>query len=221
MNQAPQRFGLFLRYITNLLILLSFHHATTTFAQQSTFGSELAYFQTPQMMQNVSHRQDFCDLYDSIRNGTLELKNSLQGKELNVLMGAYKDSFFRYDQDEGIDPVYPGIAAVLMDELARRAGFTWRNSFGTFVEPKGPDYNESWSDLLVWGTDSYDLCVDWWPRNLERLSRGVAFTQEWYDSSIILIGKSQQRQSQSQRTRRLRDYWNWLKPFSWQVWLTK
>ena len=46
----------------------------------------------------------------------------------------------------------PGIQAVLMDELARRAGFTWRDSFGVYVDPIN---NETWTELLDWATDSF------------------------------------------------------------------
>ncbi|CAJ1956777.1 unnamed protein product [Cylindrotheca closterium] len=196
------------------------HHVAVAQPSSSAFGGELAFFQTPQMTPNVSHRQDVCDLYDAIRNGTTELKESLRGRQLNILVGAYEDSFFRYSRIEGIDPVYPGIAAVLLDELARRAGFTWRNSFGINMEAKGEAYNETWTDLLEWGIHAYDLSVDWWPRNLERLERGAAFTQEWYDSSIILIGKQAKTVSATTRKLSVTDYWNWLKPFSWEVWLT-
>ncbi|KAL3942954.1 MAG: hypothetical protein SGBAC_002943 [Bacillariaceae sp.] len=172
------------------------------------------------MSPNATHRQDVCDLVDAVHNGSLSLKDSLRGRQLNVVLGGYKGAYFRYSPEEGIDPVYPGISAVLLDEISRRAGFTWRSSFGVFIEPKGVEYNETWGDLLVWTVGAYDLSVDWWSRNLDRLSKGVAYPQEWYDSSIILIGKKPGAQQQSQTSRKLKDYWNMMKPFSWQVWLT-
>ena len=48
-----------------------------------------------------------------------------------------------------------GLTAELMDELARRAKFTWRDSFGIFRDPG----NETWTDVLVWGIDTYDVSM--------------------------------------------------------------
>ncbi|KAL3942955.1 MAG: hypothetical protein SGBAC_002944 [Bacillariaceae sp.] len=171
------------------------------------------------MTPNITFRQDVCDLVDAVRSGNLTLKDSLRGRQLHVQLGAYSDSYFQYSPTEGIDPVYPGIQAALLDEVARRAGFTWRESFGVFVEPV---QGESFTELLVWSVGAFDLSVDWWSRNLERMSLGVAYPQEWYDSSIILIGKKPESQQQSSASRKLKveDYWNVTKPFSWQVWAT-
>eukprot|EP00980_Cylindrotheca_fusiformis_P017065 scaffold5234_cov131-Cylindrotheca_fusiformis.AAC.12 len=191
----------------------------TRFRRHEALGGEKAFFTAPQMTPGVSHRQDVCDRYFAFQNGTMELRDALQGIQLNVLMGAYNGSYFNYDPENGIDSIYPGIAGVLMDELAKRAGFAWRGSFGIFTDPKGADFNESWTDVLAWGVENYDLNVDWWARNLERMNMGVAFTKEWYDSSIILIGKKDPDHFTDNHIG-WSHFLNWLKPFNAAVWWT-
>ena len=67
------------------------------------------------------------------------------------------------------------MTAILMDELARRGRFTWRNSFGVIRDPT----NETWTELLQWTVNTYDITADWWGQNLERMNLGVAFLTPW------------------------------------------
>ena len=97
-----------------------------------------------------------------------------------------------------------------MDELARRGNFEWRNSFGTSVAPYG---NHTWTDLLAWGVETYDMNIDWWAQNVDRMNMGVAFLEEWYDSSIILI-----RRKPEETVSNDINFWNWLKPYDGTVW---
>ena len=191
------------------LCLVTFALMATTLPHAVHAGGELAAFTEPQMTVNVSHRQDFCGLYRQVENKELELKDALNGLQLNILMADYTGAFFNYDPERGIDDLNPGLQAVLMDELARRAGFTWRDSFGIFVDPT----NETWTELLDWSVDSYDISVDWWAQNLERLNLGIAFLTPWYDSSIILI----QREVEPEISNDIK-WWNWLRPFEASVW---
>ncbi|CAJ1947335.1 unnamed protein product [Cylindrotheca closterium] len=171
------------------------------------------------MSPEADYRQNVCDRYRAFQNETVELKDALRGMKLNVLMGAYNGSYFNYDNEHGINAAYSGIAASLMDELARRAGFTWRSSFGIFTDPRGAAFNETWTDVLAWGVESYDLNVDWWASNVERLNLGVAYTKPWYDSSVILVGKEEPEEI-IDNTIEWNDFWNWTKPFTVEVWLT-
>eukprot|EP00980_Cylindrotheca_fusiformis_P021847 scaffold8682_cov122-Cylindrotheca_fusiformis.AAC.4 len=181
-------------------------------------GGEKVFFTRRQMSPGVSYRQDVCDRNNLVQNGTVELKDALRGLQLNVLMAAYEGAYFNYDNETGID-AYPGVAGVILDELALRAGFTWRNSFGIYVTPAGEEYNETWTDLLGWSVETYDLTVDWWARSLDRMNMGVAFLREWYDSSIILIGNND-FEIEDDGVIQFSDFWNWLKPFDQEVWMT-
>ena len=176
----------------------------------SAAGGELAKFTIEQMTPGVSYRQDVCDRYEAFTNGTVELKDALAGMDLNVLMSAYEEGYFNYDSEFGINPDYPGLSAVLMDELARLGNFRWRNSFGISDAPYG---NHSWTDLLVWGTEVYDMNIDWWAQNIERMNMGVAFLEEWYDSSIVLIRKKPEETISNEI-----NFWNWTRPYDGRVW---
>jgi len=98
-----------------------------------------------------------------------------------------------------------------MDELANRAGFEWRNSFGVTY---GPAPNTTFSDLLVWSIDQFDVSVNWWDSTLERLERGAAFLKPWFDGSLVLIEKIEEAQVDTDSIR----FFNWLRPFTAEVW---
>jgi len=179
-----------------------------------SLGGELAYFNTPQMTPGVSHRQNICDRYAALNNRTMRLEDVLQGLKLNVVVGAYAGSYFNYNNETGIQ-AYGGIAAEIMDELAKRGGFTWRDSFDVYDVPAGGE-NETWTDLLVWSTDTYDLSIDWWARSLDRMNLGVAFLRDWYDSSIILIAK--ENIAPPDEDNGPSHLFNFLAPLEWNVW---
>lgn len=176
-------------------------------------GGEVAFFNTRQMQEGVNHRQDVCGRYNEFHSTPgSELRKGLNGMQLNVVVGNYLGADFNYDPVTGIDPEYPGIAAVVLDELAARGNFTWRNSFGVYTDPVL--HNGTWSDLLYWSLDTYDVVIDWWARSLDRMNKGAVFIEPWKDSSIILVGKNRE-QEESTHTINL---WNWLLPYNFEVW---
>jgi hypothetical protein len=97
---------------------------------------------------------------------------------------------------------------VLMDELRARAGCTWRDSFAVSGSP--PE-DETWTDLLEWTAETYDVSLDWWMSSLERLTKGIANTEPWYDASIIMVTSVQEEIKTF-------DLWGWLTPFANSVW---
>ncbi|CAJ1947337.1 unnamed protein product [Cylindrotheca closterium] len=179
-----------------------------------TNGGQFAFYDTPLFAEGISHRQDVCDRYYALNNGTMKLEDVLRGIKLHAIFGAYSGSYFNYNNETGIQP-YGGIVAEIMDELAVRAGFTWRDSFGIYDVPSG-GVNETWTDLLVWSTDTYDITIDWWAKSLPRMNLGVAFLRDWYDSSIILISK--QNLADEVGTEAKISLGNWMEPFTWEVW---
>jgi hypothetical protein len=80
---------------------------------------------------------------------------------------------------------HTGFMIEVLDEVARRAGFTWRNSYTFFEAPE--TYGKSWTDLLLWQISSYDLSGEWWVPTLRRRALGVSFLEGFYDSSIALV----------------------------------
>lgn len=104
----------------------------------------------------------------------------------------------------------PGLFVVLLDELARRAGFQWRNSFRT-VDP--PPAGVSWTELLQWEVQHYDIAVDYWAKSSFRMSRGVSFPHGWYDGSIVMVTRQDVDDEPF-------DFWAFMVPFEWSVWLS-
>ena len=113
----------------------------------------------------VNHRQDFCTRYQAlldINNGAVNLTNALSGTKIHpVIQYGPGFKYFNYTPEGGIDPEYPGIVANILDYVAERANFTWRDSFAVYSsDDKGP--NRTWNEMIVWASDTYDLSVDKW-----------------------------------------------------------
>lgn len=154
-------------------------------------------------------RQNVCDRFRNYEeNPSAELHLALEGLELHV--AAITTQFFLVDEDGKIREDYPGLAAVIMDELASRGRFTWRNSFAYY---DGPGDHHTWTELLLWTTDYYDVSMEWWTETLGRLKQGVSFPEGWYDSSYILVGVNQGHEEASI------NLWVWLEPFEGGVWI--
>lgn len=140
-------------------------------------GGEKAVFELSQSSQSNQTetvpppRQDICGRYTRVLEGNLTMRDALRGLELRPILRVGK--FFRYREDTGIDALDPGIMALLLDELGRRAGFSWRNSFGVTY---GPAPNTTFSDLLVWSVQNYDIVS---------FFRGSAFPSR----SILVLSK--------------------------------
>ncbi|CAB9504715.1 expressed unknown protein [Seminavis robusta] len=178
------------------------------------YNGETALFTTIPGTPDVSHRQNVCDRFEDFYFGKVELRHALEGLDLNVILGSYDGAYFLYDPELGIDKNEPGLIAVLLDELGRRGGFTWRNSFGVYTDPI--NYNMTWDEMLHWSMDSYDLVADWWINSRERMHDGVVFVEEFLDSSYILATRDVLQSSQE---RTISHFFNWLKPFDASVWM--
>ncbi|CAB9526101.1 receptor ionotropic, NMDA 1 [Seminavis robusta] len=176
-------------------------------------GGEKAFFQTtPATPDLVSHRQDVCDRFEKHRAGEIGLRNALSGLSLRpAVIHVEGNPFFKYSADEGIDTKNPGIEAELMDAVAERANFTWRNSFALTDPPSS--YNMTWTELLLWIVENYDLSMGHFDHTVERMEGGVTFPEPWYDDSMILID----RQRSLRETNDV-DPLNWTKPFEPAVW---
>ena len=117
---------------------------------------------------SVSYRTNVCDRQALLYNGTVELPDALRGLELSVGITNYstgKEQFFFSLEKNEIPVEYPGYFAIILDEVARRAGFTWRNSFGVYP-PRNNETDivdgveQSWTDILIWAIDTYDISME-------------------------------------------------------------
>jgi hypothetical protein len=108
---------------------------------------------------------DFCGV---VRGQTIDLKDALLGRELAIAI-QYGEGFdfFQYNPDEELSPSNPtGMVASLLDQLALRAGFFWRNSFVAYntetVNTLFGTGNGKWDKMLNWTISKFDLSVDKW-----------------------------------------------------------
>ena len=80
------------------------------------------------------------------------MKDVLRGAKLTVSMPnplTYSPAGFVNVDSEGSIPQgqEAGFLAEILDELASRAGFTWRESYATFDDPDS--FGKTWTDLAV------------------------------------------------------------------------
>ena len=124
-----------------------------------------------------------------------------------------------YDSSINDIPTYPGYHIILLDELARRAGFHWRYSWGVAYPATINDSfrlkpNATTEDLLLWTVNAYDISVTAWDHTLERLKMGISFPSSFSDTSTVLIGIDSKQETTSF------DPFSFFKPFNWVVWLS-
>ena len=174
-------------------------------------------YTTEKFNTTANHKQSFCDRQNQLFANNISLSEALSGLSLSVVLTNYQTPantpFFTLDKDGVIDPTNPGLFAIIMDELAERANFSWRNSYGVVLPINATtDGNKTWSDLLEWQVDTYDLSAGKWDRSIARMKAEVSFPEGWYDSSMILIHVDDS--SNIPLT-----LWSFLLPFYWTVWL--
>jgi hypothetical protein len=161
-----------------------------------------------------------CDRQRLIWNGSLAFTDALQGLNLTVVLTDYQygnaeDEFFSL-LDGKIRNPYPGLFGVMIDEVARRAGFQWRNSFGTYSPlDLQHDVNKTWTDILLWAIEVYDISVEVWGKSLPRMSSGVSFPAGWYDSSATFAESI----DKSDQVEKVVNIWAFFAPFSYFVWI--
>lgn len=166
---------------------------------------------------SVSYRTNVCERQLSVWNNTLALPDALRGLNLTVVITNYQKpdevQFFTLS-DGKIKADDPGLFAVILDEVAHRAGFAWRHSFAA-VPPltTATDGNKTWTDILTWGTEVFDISMEKWGMSTQRMALGISFPTGWWDSSIVLA----EQFDPSQKKREV-DLWSFLKPFETSVW---
>lgn len=187
--------------------------STISVAQQAPF------YTTQKFDSSQNHRTDLCDRQALLFNGNLSLSQALKGLSLSVVLTNYTSEgskpFFTLNENGVIDPKNPGLFAIILDKLSERAGFFWRKSFGVVLPvDSATDGNKTWSDLLKWEVETYDISAGKWDRSVARLSQEIAFPEGWFDSSMILVSIDSHASSQEQL-----NIWSFLLPFQWTVWL--
>ena len=166
-----------------------------------------------------SFRTNVCERQRLLWNNSIELPSALNGLNLTVVITNYeaKDevNYFTLDANGRIPFENCGLYCVIMDEVARRAGFSWRNSFAA-VGPRNTttDGNKTWTDILEWGVHTFDISMEKWGRSIGRLEKGISFPTGWWDSSVLLVESLPES-----AFKREFNLWSFLDPFQGKVWL--
>jgi hypothetical protein len=155
-----------------------------TQAIEETLPSQPTYTLRP-LNYSVSYRQNVCDRQESFHNGNVTLRFALEGLQLRpfFLMGL---SRFSPADGNGSVPLQTREPAIrILDELAERARFTWRDSYGvgnladalddgtTGEEsnkvniaggPQRNRFNANLDQILHWAVRTHDLFGNgaWW-----------------------------------------------------------
>lgn len=168
-------------------------------------GQEVPSFDVPTMGTNETFRTNFCEAHRLVENGEVPLRHAL--KDMNL-----RPALFRYQLDKetgAINEADPPLGIKMLDEIARRGQFEWRNSYGVVDSPVE---NQTWGGVLSWSVDTYDLNGDWYLRTTERLADGVIFPEKWYDGSLIMVRKKAEIDGDFQ-------FGALLTPFTYGVWI--
>lgn len=128
-------------------------------------------------------RSDLCAIQEQVITGQRDLRDALQGLQLKFAHWNVS-SYFNVDGDGYIREDDPGLVARIADELARRAKFSWRESWGLYKVPG--DYNMSFTEIAADLTSTHD-CLGWWfMKTSERMALGIAFPRGYIDASMLL-----------------------------------
>jgi len=195
-----------MRFLTLIVSALLLNIPIVTDAQERPNAA----YQTNQFNTSAIFRQDVCERQRQYDSGEItHLEEALKGLELRTV--SIISPYFKLNNETGaLDEEYPRLTAVLLDELARLGQFTWRNTYAVTTPPIA---DKSWTELLKWSVDTYDVSIDWWPKSLDRLALGINFPGSWYDASIILVGKKNREKKTKFK------FFSWLDPFRSEVWI--
>ena len=211
---SPKSAGIFLKTMHHFLVQFCWllFYALTCSSQEPPMDG-------PTDFKDVNYRTDVCDRQQQLFEGKIELRDALRGLDLSVYITKSTDLtwervLFSLTEQQTIPKKRPGLVAVLLDELARRAKFSWRNSFvassdSLETSTSNTNNNNTWTDLLLWSSERFDISANYWIHSNERRALGVSFPEFWYDDSIILI---------STRSENI-ELMSFLRPFDSLVWI--
>jgi len=155
---------------------------------------------------NVTYRTNFCSIHAKVESKNMDRKNALSNMNISVALFEYQ-----LNADGVIDEKKPAIGIKIMDEIARRGNFRWRNTYGVLAEESYTG-NYTFDTVLDWGTSAYDVIGEWYFVTTKRLARGLIFPDSWYDGSLILV---QKKKEVSEPFR----FFSFADPLTWGVWL--
>ena len=139
-------------------------------------------------------KTDFCDvLHNRNKSIAIDLEKVLAGRNLSIAIqyGPGFD-FFQFNPDEEYSSTNPGgMMADILDELANRAGFAWRDSFvvydSTTADTIAGKGDGKWDRMLKKSIANVDLSVDKWCVHFY-IRQGFQFESQFLMACIYVEG---------------------------------
>ena len=156
-------------------------------------------------------RNNFCKQQLQVLDGNVDLSDSLRGENLSIYTIQEQPVYMsNLHKNKTINDQKPGFMIEILDEVARRSGFYWRNSYSAYT------LNETglktYSNLLLWSVRNYDVSAYFWDKTAPRMAEGVVFPQNYHDESIVMVTlKNNDNDAIS--------YTSFTNPFTPSVWL--
>ena len=118
----------------------------------------------------------------------------ISGKTIPVCMHAFAHECFgcvvracAHVHCRGLEP---GLSARIADELARRAKFTWRESWGLYKHPS--DYGLTFTETVLDIVQAHDVAGWWFMQTPDRLAAGIAFPKGYVDATFLVTTMSEE-----------------------------
>lgn len=188
-----------------LLFLVDHDHRSA-----SATSDLIAPIKRVQLSRGISHRMNFCERQAQVDNRTLTLPKALAGLDISVHLMLWSPLHVRTRTDGELDYDNPGILVNIMDHIATRGDFRWRDSFGVGLTPEHDTNNTTFEEILDWALDAFDLSLGEWRNSVSRKAKGIIFPLGIADASLIMVQKAKSTAF---------DPWSFLSTFSWWVWL--
>lgn len=197
--------------IISCLLLTSCHHNKSAFAG----GEFIAPIKRAQLSPGISYRNDFCTRQALVDNGTLTLPLALSDMDISVHLMEWSPLHVRSGMDGTLDNDNPGILVNIMDDIATRGDFRWRDSFGVGLTPGNVENSNNttpttFTEILNWAMDTYDVSLGEWRNSVARKGVGVLFPLGIADASLIMVQKA---------TTTSFNPFLYLSTFTWWVWV--
>lgn len=167
---------------------------------------------------SVSRKHDLCNLWRSVYvDKTVEVRDALRNQTLSTVwptVAEYELEGLHYTDTNGV-LTDKGLMTEIFAELSRRAGFNWRRAYGFFEPPatSPATRNKTWTDILYWTAQNYDVSIGWYPDLTTHKSKGYLFPEHWFDSSLIMVTKGKFVELPI-----MERAFSFLKPFTLELW---
>lgn len=141
----------------------------------------------------VNHHNDFCPRLQAVYDGEILVEQALKDMNISAALS------LRGGED---NPIWK----IMLDAVAKKGKFNV-----DYYETGGIAENQTWTEKLFAELSIYDLYVDWWSRNMDRLNKGILFPEGWWEADTIMVVKMEEKKTL--------DFWAFAAPFSGDLWI--